>query len=510
MKKIALFVSVVVLLLATACSSVNESLEKMIPADATGVVSIDVPAILKKAQMLDDGRVVLPADLTAVLDENDAAPLCQAITDLPVMGINADGKAFAFFSEGTFSAALLVPIADEQAALKTLTTRVGKDFEQAEGMSCMAHGDHFFVIHQGVLMAARVGKPAEMAKLAKSARVMYDRKARSILDVDQAKSHIEGDGDINGWFQLKGVKRMLDHSSTYRQLVQRMPLVEIFTESDIEAVTCRVNLNENDAQMVTQFLVADGSDYMRLMNATIAKPDAAVLNVIPGSMEYVVSMSVKGDQLVQLPQIEQLLNAFGKLPYIGRIDLKGMLSTIDGPVAVSMAPDPYLQGDWNAVVAAHSSCPDDVVRTISTFAQALGQAPEMYDGEYVYQYENKMIKVGVRDGVVYFKMLNYDEQNEHSVGDDEALKQLFGSAPVALTVKSTTAQGDARFAYGLTDHVNGQGTFVPAAGEKSATLALLKVLCAIRPAAAYDDMIEPTDDTADDYLPSGVTLQPVR
>ena len=42
-------------LLMTGCAS--DGLEKMIPADATGVVSLDVPHILKKAGLLDDGKM---------------------------------------------------------------------------------------------------------------------------------------------------------------------------------------------------------------------------------------------------------------------------------------------------------------------------------------------------------------------------------------------------------------------------------------------------------------------
>ena len=509
MKQIAYVASVVALALLAACSSVNENIEKMIPADATGVVSIDVPAILKKAQMTDDGRIVLPADLAQVIDANDAAPLCQAFTDLPVLGINAEAKAYAFFSNGTFASALLVPLSDEAAARKTIAARVGGEFTELDQLSCLANRDNFFAVHDGVLLAARVGKAAEAEKLAKAARGLYDRKARSILEVGEVKDFLATEGDINAWLKLDGLKTLLKRSKTYRDVAQRVPLVEIFTESDIEAVTCSVNLNEQDAQMVTKFMVADDSDYLKLMNATIAQPDSSVLKAIPASMDYMLAMSVRGDQLVQLPQIQQLLTVFGTLPHIGRIDLKGMLATLDGPVAVGLAPDPYLQGDWNAVIAARSTDPNGVVRTISTFAQALGQAPEMYGNEYVYQYENKMIKVGVNGQVLYLTMLNY-ESAEASAASDPALASLFGSAPVAVAIKSRAGQAESHFTFGLTDHVNGHGTFVPAEGEPSLARALLKALCAIRPAAAYDDMIDPGDDSDDDFLPEGVKLHPVK
>ncbi|MBQ7691631.1 MAG: DUF4836 family protein [Muribaculaceae bacterium] len=510
MKQIAYVAGVVALMLLSACGNVNESVEKMIPSDATGVVSIDVPAILKKAQMSDDGRIVVPADLSEVIDANDAAPLCQALTDLPVLGINTEAKAYAYFSDGTFASALLVPLSDEAAARKTIAARVGAEFTELDQLSCLANRDNFFAVHDGVLLAARVGKAAEAEKLAKAARTLYDRKGHSILEVDQAKDCLDAKGDINAWFKMAGLKALLKRNKSYREAAQRLPLIEVFTESDIDAVTCSINLTEQDAQVTTKFLVADGSDYLKLMNTIIAQPDAAVLNVIPSSMDYVLAMSVKGGQLVQLPQIEQLLALFGKLPHIGRLDLKGMLSTIDGPVAVALAPDPYLQGEWNAVIAARSTQPGNALQTISSFAQSMGQAPELYGNEYVYQYENKMIKVGMNGQVIYLTMLNY-EATESNAAADDALSSLFASTPLSLAVKTHVGQSQGRFTFGLTDHVNGHGTYVPAEGEASPTRALLKTLCAIRPAAAYDDMIDPGEDSSDnDFLPEGVKLHPVR
>ncbi len=507
MKRLNYVASVLMLVLMTACGSVNESLEKMIPADATGVVSINIPSILKKAEMTNDGRIAVPAELSEVIDGNDAAPLCQALTDLPVMGINAEGKAFAFFTDKTFDMVLLVPLSDENAARKTIAMRVGADFAEVEGLSCIANRDNFFAVNDGVLFAARVNRAAETSKLARVARTMYERKGRSALDVEEMKTSLTSDDDVNAYLQLKCIKSLLKRSKTYKTIAQRMPLVEIFTESDIEAMECSLLLNDKDAELTTHFKVAENSDYLKLMSTITSTPDAGFLKVIPNSMDYVVAISVNGQQLVKLPQIEQLLTMFGKVPYIGRIDLKSILASIDGPLAVAMAPDPYLQGDWNAVIAAKSTQSEAVLNTISTFAQAMGQAPEIYDGEYVYQYENKMIKVGISNDVLYLKMLNYEQQESH-VGDEAAMVALFGGAPVAVAMKAKAGGSDAQFTFSLSDHINGKGRFIPAADEKSATIALLKALCAIRPAAAYDDMLDSNDSDADTdgLIPPGVTL----
>ncbi|MBR1804562.1 MAG: hypothetical protein IJ775_06660 [Muribaculaceae bacterium] len=103
-----------------------------------------------------------------------------------------------------------------------------------------------------------------------------------------------------------------------------------------------------------------------------------------------------------------------------------------------------------------------------------------------------MIKVGASDGVVYLKMLNY-EQTEGYAGDDAAMTELFSKAAVAVSAHTKVGETDAYFRYGLTDMIDGKGTFT-ASGDTPVALALLKVLCSFKPAQAFDDMID--DDTS--------------
>lgn len=491
MKELRYCAVALIALLLSACGSVNESLEKMIPADATGVVSIDVPGILTKAQLLNDGEVSIPAELQEVIDGNDAAALCKVLTDLPVLGIDTNSKAFAFFTLKTFGRVLLVALNDEQAARKTLSQRLGTDFAAVDGLDCIYQEDNLYVINDKVLFVGTVNMPIEKEKAVRTAKGMFQRNTRSVLEVEEVNNCLLADNEINAYFQLEGIKALLKRSSTYKDIAKRMPLIEVFTESDIKALTCAMKLNEDHATLNTHFIVDENSDYLKLMKATITKPDSEFLKVIPNTMNYVVAMSVNGQQFTQLAQIKQLLKTFGKIPIIGRINLEQMLATIDGPVAVALSHDPYLEGEWNAVVAASSSNPDEVVNTIAHFAQSMGQAPELYDNEYVYQYDNKMIKVGANDGVVYMKMLNY-EQTEGYAGDDAVMKDLFGNNAVAVSAHMPVGKTDAYFHYGLSDMIDGSGKFFTK-DKTPVALALLKVLCSIKPAQAFDDMFDDSD-----------------
>ena len=466
------------LLLLAGCA--NNGLEKMIPADATGVVCFDVNEILKKAGMIDDGKIVLPSSLQQVIDDNDVSPLCILLSDLSQLGLDSDSKAYAYFTAKTFGRVLLASLDDPAKTRKTLEMRVGGDFSKVDGLECMYVGDNLYAIDGKVLLVGTVNKAMEVSRAARAARGILSKTATSIIDNKQVKDLLHSrDGDINAWIQGKGLKTILRKSEVYRELSQKMPLIEIFTESDIDAVTCNIALDEEQVEMTTRILAADGSEYAQLLNSTLGQPNNDVLKAIPNSMDYIFTMSVKGDHFVKLKQIQQLLSMFGKIPYIGSIDLASILSTIDGPFTIGLARDPHLEGEWNMVIATRSMNPDGVVNQISLFANSMGQAPEIYDGEYIYQYENKMIRIGIIDGILYMKMLDY-EQTEGYAYEMKPVREFFDKAMLGLFAQTHVDSVNGYFDFGLNDIYNGKGHFYTDGKKDNATLELLRSLCSIK------------------------------
>lgn len=508
MKSSKFLVLLVSLLLMASCSSVNDNLVEMIPDDALGVVSVNMPDILKKAGINEGGELKIPESVKAIVDENDASPLCTMLTDLPYLGLDTDGKVFAFLTNKTFASVVLVPLGDEEAAKKTVARRTGGDFQQVEGLDCIYREDNLFVVHDNVLLIATVNRNLELDKVAMQAAIILNKTRKSIADNDQVTRIIEADGDINAYLQQDGLRLLLKRSKTYREIAQKLPLVEIFTASDIKAYECHLDLDQDMARLTTHIVADEASDYNKLLDQTLTDADAKFLKAIPNSMDYIVTMSVKGQQFVQLQQIKQLVDMFKKLPYVGRIDLEGILSSIDGPIAVGLARDPHLEGEWNAVVAAKTTNPDMILGQISSFATSMGQAPEIYDGEYIYQYENKMIKLGVNDGILYLKMLDY-EQTEGYAYELENVRKVFETSNIGLYINPQVAQGGT-FTYGMTNHYDGAGQFVPTEKGMHSAQALLKVLCSIKPAKAYDDMLDDEGDVSSTLGNAIDQLKPVE
>ena len=493
-------------ILMTACG--KSGLEKMIPADATGVVSLDVPEILKKSGLINDGKIVLPKSLQQAVDDNDTSPLCILMGDLPQLGLDTGDKAYVFFTVKTFGRVVLASLDDPDKARKTLSMRVGGDFEKVEGLDCMYVGDNLYVIDGKTLLVGTVNKAMEVARAARAAKGILSKTATSIADNKTVKDIIHNDDcAINAWLQGKGLKSILSKSDVYRELSQKLPLIEIFTESDIDAVTCAVDLGRDEVALDAHIIAADGSEYAQLLNSTLGKPSDDVLKAIPNSMDYIFTLSIKGDNFVKLKQIQQLLGMFGKLPYIGRIDLASILATVDGPFTIGLARDPHLEGEWNMVLATRSTDPESVVKQISSFANSMGQAPELYEGEYIYQYDNKMIRIGVTDGILYMKMLDY-EQTEGYAYEMKPVREFFDQALMGFFAQTHNDSVKGFFDFGLKDIFNGKGHFYTSNAKANAALELLCSLCSIKVGDAFGN--EDGDDSMSSFMSGAIDkLQPL-
>ncbi|MBR1881696.1 MAG: DUF4836 family protein [Muribaculaceae bacterium] len=492
-----------VALMLCSCSSKNVALEQMIPADAIGVISINVPEILDKSTILQDGKLKLPESLSAIIDENDTSPLGMLVRDFPVSGISTDTKAYLFFTNKTFLGVAVASLSDAGKTKEVITRRTAEVFKtHKNGIDYIYHNGILYAIKDKVLLMGRTHKKAD-EEMAISAAVRYVAKpAKNALSDDLIKKTIDADEAINAYMQQQGVKLLLKQSTAYRDIAQKFPLVEIFTESDIQAITCHIALNDDSAELKADIIAPDNSQYDQLLATTLSEADNSFLKAIPGSMSYIGMMSVKGENFVQLPQIQQLTTLFSQLPYIGRINLNEILSTIDGPIAIAAAQDPHLEGEWNGVIAARTTNPNLILRQISTFATMMGQAPEIYDGEYVYQYDNKMIKLGVIDKILYVKMLDY-EQTEGYAFENESLKSLFSNCPIGFF--AATEHGNFDLVFPNVRKI--AGTFSPKADGTPATLALLQALCSIKPAGDFENY---EDDEALMVAPSGTAIDALR
>ena len=120
------------------------------------------------------------------------------------------------------------------------------------------------------------------------------------------------------------------------------------------------------------------------------------------------------------------------------------------------------------------------------------QAPELYEGEYIYHYDNKMIRIGVIDGILYLKMLDY-EQTEGYAYEMKTVRQFFGDALIGFFAQNRTDSVSGYFDFGLEDIFNGKGHFYTDKPKSNATLELLRSLCSIKVKDAFGNEDEEDD-----------------
>ena len=507
MKHLKLLMTMAVtVLLFSSCGNNGGRLEQMIPQDALGVFVINVPQVIEKTSLATDGKIVIPDQLSAVIDSNDAATLSQVFADLPYLGIDLESKVMGYLTDKTFGMVVLASLADEQQTKETLSRRLGENFADVEGVSCIYRGDYLYAISEGTLMVGRVNKAMDVKKAAHSASGIFTRKTDH-GDDSQVSDLFKSKDDLCVYLRNDGLKLLLNKSKTYGDIAMKMPLVKVFTESDLEALVCKASIGDTAVTVTTKVIADENSDYKQLLTSLLAAPSADYLKAIPSSMEYIVEMSVQGEQFVALPQVALMLKMFGRMPYIGRLDLSKILKTIDGPVAVGMARDPNLEDEWNMVVVARTQNPQQIIDQIGGFATALGQAPEIWDGEHVYQYENKMIKVGQMDKLLYIKMLDYD-QKESSAYEVPEVRNALEKNPIGAFGK--TAYGT--FSYGMGDPFDGSGRFVARDPKTNPGIALLCALCSIAPDNDYDGYdSDEKDDALDAVFGTAIDkLQPLE
>ena len=475
MRFFKLVTCLVLLLISASCSNVNDKMVKMIPSDSKGVICVNVPEIIKKAQISDDQK--LPDSFKKILEARKSSPLCAVAGDLPNSGIDLSHNIYLFVTDKVFKTVALLPVDDEDKVEATFEKVTDNRFAEMSGIKYINTEDTYYVIKDGVLLVGTLGKMLESKDvLAEADRILSQEKTSITENNDDVKDCLGSDGEVNAYFDLKGVSAFLNGNKQYRQFIQKMPIVGIFTESDIKAVVCNLKIDKSTAQFTAKIKADDNSDYVQLLSSTLAKPSNDFLKVIPNSMEYIVSMSLNGANFAKLSQMQQLTDAFKKIPNLKELDLGGIVSTINGPMAIGLARDPYLKGEWNVVVAAKSQNANLVLGNIIRYAQSMGQAPEKYGSEYVYQYNNKQVNVGTNADVVYVKMLDY-EQTEGYAYELPDVRDFFAKNPIGLFVHTKTDSTSGFFNFGITNYVDGNGFFYTQNDTDNAALVLLEIIC---------------------------------
>ena len=493
MKLFRLLLFVVISAAMMSCSNKNEHLEKLISKDVAGVVCINVPNVLEKSEIKSGDELVIPDALKSIINSNEDLTFGQVVKNIPNLGIEIKDRAYLYFPNDMFDYVALIAINDEDKAKTLISHRTGEQFADFNGVDCVMSDMGVWGIDDGVLLYGNLRVATDIKKAAKWIKATLDYEGESIADHPEANGLLDPDKEVTAYFDMQKISRMMRGSAVVSNVVKSYPIASLLLDSDIKAVKMDMSFKGNRGDVNVDVIADDNGEYATMMNTLLQKPSNSFLCTIPNSMKLVMSMSVNGRAFASLPQVQKMIKMVNDMPFLGRLDITSMIEAIDGPIAVGVANDPVFADEYNYVFAAQTSRADDIVKAISTFASSLGQDPELYDGELIYAYNNKQVRLGIAGNVVYVKMLNY-EQFEPNFDGDKSINKFFAEMPLGIYSQITNNKVQSTLSFGLKNMHSATGAFLTQEKE-NAMLQFISFLCSIKPVGNYDIDMGEFDET---------------
>lgn len=465
-----------------SCTDINKQLEEMIPADSRGVVRIDVKSVIEKGQLADDdGNIVLPQSLKDVMSTNESAPISEAMTLVRKIGIDTDANIYCFVPKNTFSFATLIAVNDADAAKQVIEKHSGQKFQTIEKVDFLRNGAISYVIDNDILFIGKEAKEDADSELALTAKSYLHKSNGSVAEDASISECLHKENDVNAYINVSGLHNMIANSESLIESLKKFPILTLFTDSDIKAFTLHLNFEKEGAKFEANVKADDNSDYFKLLDATMAKADASFLKVIPMSMNYIFSISVNGENLMKLDQIRKSVNLISNLPSIDKLDFRGLVKSIDGPIAIALSAgngmniSSIANDNWNIAIAAKSKDAAGIVERIVSFAAEMGQTDYIKDSRHLFTYEGMPVYMGNQDSIVYAIRLDHELEEEFYY-DMPDVRERFATCPLGLYAKITEPQGESYFNFGFKNKTDGEGVFY-SMHEGNPVITLLEILC---------------------------------
>ena len=467
-----------------SCSSRGEHLDKLISDDVAGVIGINMANVIEKSTIKQGDNLALPEQLAKVIRANDDQLIGQMVKSIPNLGIEIKDKAYIFFPNEMMQYAVLISLNDDDKARAHITHRTGAQFTDVAGVEMVVSDMMVWCVDNDVLLMGKLRQNTPEKKVAKWLRGVLNHEGACVSDVPGAKATMQSESEVAGYIDMPRFAKLIHGNMVFNKLVTDYPVLSLLVDSDVRAFTFDMAFNADKAAISANLDMDANGEFATLLGSLVRQPGVEFLQAIPNTMSVVTSLSVNGKALAALPQVQTMIRMVNQMPFLGNLDVNAIVSSISGPVAVGVASDPYFEDEYNYVFCAQTTDPQAVVQLISQFASRLGQDPEIVDGEHIYAYANKQVRLGIIGNLVYAKMLNY-EQTEPNCNTDEAMTAFFAETPIGVYSRFSNEGVGSVLSIGMNADGSFAGSFVTD-DKGNAMLQFLNLLCSIKPVSSYD------------------------
>lgn len=404
-RKLYFVALVIVAFLTTACGS-KSNIEELVPADAAWVVRIDTKSVLTKATLMNDNGVVALNEQTKEAIAGCEGKFRRIVETMPTSGLDFAGDWYFFNSSAVFVTEALLPVADYGAVERWIAVLTsGGGMQNNDGYRYVYDDRMLYVLYDNILYMGLTVKQDEQKALSAALEIFKSQGNASIYENEEAKEALSAKADMTLYADVKALGNLA--SRWKNQRVMGLSPIPLASEIGIKSVNAAFNF-DSSLDITADIIAGDGSVYSTLCSQLLAESDEKFLEIIPEDMEKVVMFSLNGKNLLKIEKIKQLIGLKSTMPIIRDLDLKKIISTINGPVAVGVSADANFINEYNYVVAISTDDRQVILDEISRVATKYGQRPSPNAaGETTYSYFNQRVTVGMHgSNYVYLKILN--------------------------------------------------------------------------------------------------------
>ncbi len=484
-KYINLFLIAVCLCMAASCSKSGDELEKCIPKSSSWVAKINANEILTKGKWLDkDGSISVPDKLKKALDGSDTFAK-RLIMSLPSSGLNFDGNIYLFDGMKSFSAEMLAQIDDSGKTEKWICQLTAESSMKQDGdYKYLLSKNLLYIIHDDVLFIGYTAKPDEKSLMNEVAKIL-ENSGKSIADNKEAAEILNRGTDVAIYVSMTEIK----NNGTLLPYLTKYPKLSMITEMDLKALAATIDFDK-DMKLDVEVHSNDNSGYSMLYSTALGEPSADFIDVIPASMESVFSISLNGKQLLNIGEFKKMLASTIAIPVIKDLNMEQIISTINGPVAIAISKDADFVNEYNYVVVIASSNPDAILADINRVASHYGQQPQKSGEEYIYNYYNQKISIGIKNSrYIFFKVLN-SQQSTESMATSKSMKDLLNKSKICFYQKSESPVGPFEFAIGSDSASRITASISTSSNAENIITSILSIICTKKPSSALDGFDE--------------------
>jgi len=472
----------------------------MIPDDAVGVIRIDTRKVLTKAKMVDGEKIVVPDDLKKLINESDVNVIGDIIYHLPYTSVDLNNDCYIFFSPGIYKAVALIPLLDEEAALKIVEKISSSKVGDVEGVDFASHLDYAYAVENDVLFVGRLSNPVDATVAASAANSIIEKNKPSIFVKKDICEYFDNDSsDVNAYIDIKGFCSILKNNSRFSTAFGYVPVLDIITDSDIKAMTLALNFDMSKetgecAKLVTNFIYDKKGQYSKLYDNMIVADSAMsieVLQCLPGELDAYVGARISGVNLASQPAMTKMFEILESETFTAGMNFKNILSSIKGPIVFAFGNSQI--GDFNFAVATHSKDPEMIVNQIVDVANSRGQSPWSSGGEYIYDHGNQGIALGQDSSVVYLRCVDFE--TSYSASELPVLPANIKKSVIVYYKQLKIGDNiEGIFNWGLHDKTNGTGLYFTENENQNVVVSLIKYLCWKQPEPTSEEDVDDSFD----------------